>query len=155
MEGKPATLTVSSQIAQNLFESEQVKVEYSPDALGIILCGSLKNAYAIGCGFHDDSDNALAQLLTEAHREMQQYLEDHGANRDTADCACGIGDLILTCNSRNSRNYTCGMKLKSGIELDDILNELKTVEGITALHDLDISENYPLLLNVAKMAGLK
>ena len=155
MDGKPATLTVSSQLAQKLFENQQVKVEYSDDTLGIILCGSLKNAYAIGCGFYDNSDNARAQLLTEAHREMQRYLNDHGANSDTADCACGIGDLILTCNSRSSRNYTCGMKLKAGIELDDILNELKTVEGITALHDLDITDSYPVLLNVAKLAGLK
>ena len=154
MEGQPATLTISSQKTIRLFENKQVKTEFSPDVLGIVLCGSLKNAYAIGCGYYDESDNARAQLLTEAHRETQKYLLEHGANSETADLACGIGDLILTCSSRSSRNYTCGMKLSAGIDLDDIINELKTIEGINALHDLD-TDNYPLLDRIAKLAKLK
>ena len=46
------------------------------------------------------------------------------------------------------------MKLSAGIDLDDIINELKTIEGINALHDLD-TDNYPLLDRIAKLAKLK
>ena len=86
---------------------------------------------------------------------MKNYLLNHGANPDTAELACGIGDLILTCRSETSRNYTCGKKLHSGQSLDDILTELQTVEGINALHELEVTEEYPILLHIARLAGLK
>ena len=78
---------------------------------------------------------------------------EHDANPDTAELACGIGDLVLTCSSDTSRNYTCGKKLHAGQNLDDILTELQTVEGINALHELDL-EGYPLLTQIAGLAGL-
>ena len=86
---------------------------------------------------------------------MKNDLLNHGANPDTAELACGIGDLILTCRSETSRNYTCGKKLHSGQSLDDILTELQTVEGINALHELEVTEEYPILLHIARLAGLK
>jgi len=155
MDGKQTTMTATNQLAVDIFANQQIEIEVCQDIKGVILCGSLKNAYAIGAGFNSDSENAVAALLVKAHSESRKYLLNHGANPDTAELACGIGDLILTCSSETSRNFTCGKKLHSGQNLDDILTELQTVEGISALHELEITEEYPLLLHIARIAGLK
>lgn len=155
MDGKQSLLTATNQLAVDIFSNQQIDIEICQDVQGVILCGSLKNAYAIGAGFNSDSENAVAALVVKAHAEMRKYLLNHGANPDTAELACGIGDLILTCCSDTSRNYTCGKKLHAGQNLDDILTELQTVEGINALHELDVTEEYPMLLNIAMLAGLK
>ena len=155
MDGKQSMLTATNQLAVDIFANQQIEIEVCQDMQGVVLCGSLKNAYAIGAGFNSDSENAVAALLVKAHAEMKNYLLNHGANPDTAELACGIGDLILTCSSETSRNYTCGKKLHSGQNLDDILTELQTVEGINALHELEVTEEYPILLHIARLAGLK
>lgn len=155
MDGKQSMLTATNQLAVEIFANQQIEIEVCQDLQGVILCGSLKNAYAIGAGFNSDSENAVAALIVKAHAETRAYLLNHGANPDTAELACGIGDLILTCSSETSRNFTCGKKLHSGQNLDDILTELQTVEGINALHELDITDEYPLLMHIARLAGLK
>ena len=155
MDGKQSMLTATNQLAVDIFANQQIEIEICQDIQGVLLCGSLKNAYAIGAGFNSDSENAVAALITRAHAEMRKYLLEHGANPDTAELACGIGDLVLTCSSDTSRNYTCGKKLHAGQNLDDILTELQTVEGINALHELDVNEDYPLLFHIARIAGLK
>ncbi len=155
MDGKQSTMTATNQMAVDIFANQQIDIEVCQDLQGVILCGSLKNAYAIGAGFNSDSENAVAALIVKAHAETRNYLLNHGANPDTAELACGIGDLILTCSSETSRNFTCGKKLHAGQNLDDIITELQTVEGINALHELDITEDYPLLMHIARIAGLK
>lgn len=155
MDGKQSVLTATNQLAVDIFSNQQIEIEICQDIQGVLLCGSLKNAYAIGAGFNSDSENAVAALIVKAHAETRKYLLEHGANPDTAELACGIGDLVLTCSSDTSRNYTCGKKLHAGQNLDDILTELQTVEGINALHELDINDDYPLLLHIARIAGLK
>ena len=155
MEGKQTTLTATNQLAVDIFSNQQIEIEICQDLQGVLLCGSLKNAYAIGAGFNSDSENAVAALIVRAHAETRKYLLEHSANPDTAELACGIGDLVLSCSSDTSRNYTCGKKLHAGQNLDDILTELQTVEGINSLHELDVSEDYPLLLHIARIAGLK
>lgn len=155
MDGKQSTLTATNQLAVDIFANQQIDIEICQDIQGVLLCGTLKNAYAIGAGFNSDSENAVAALIVKAHAETRKYLLEHGANPDTAELACGIGDLVLTCSSDTSRNYTCGKKLHSGQNLDDILTELQTVEGINSLHELDVNEDYPLLLHIARIAGLK
>jgi glycerol-3-phosphate dehydrogenase (NAD(P)+) len=117
------------------------------DMLGIILCGTLKNIYAIGAGYHSDSMNDMASFIEHAHNEIANYLDKHGADPHTADLACGLGDLILTSTSNTSRNFTFGQRLKNGDKIADILNELKTVEGYNAAKLVD-SEHYPLLQEV-------
>ncbi len=147
MEGKPATMTASSPYPFGLFKNDQITVELCEDALGIILCGTLKNIYAIGAGYHSDSMNNIATYIERAHNEIASYLERHGADPHTSNLACGLGDLILTCTNDTSRNFTFGKRLKAGEYVGDILNDLKTVEGYSAAQIVD-SEGYPLIQEV-------
>ena len=154
IDGKPTVFTASAPFAMGIFKNDQVQIELQEDLLGIMLCGTLKNIYAIGAGYHSDSENDSAIFIQHAHSEMQKYLEKHGANPHTAELACGIGDLIVTCTNDTSRNYTCGVRLREGKQLTDIISELKTIEGLTALEHVDredymiISEIYNLVHSV-------
>jgi glycerol-3-phosphate dehydrogenase (NAD(P)+) len=147
MDGKPATFTASSPYVMGLFKNDQITIELFDDPLGIILCGTLKNVYAIGAGYHSDSMNDMATFIERAHNEIATYLHKHGADPHTSDMACGLGDLILSSTNRESRNFTFGKRLKAGDNINDILNDLKTVEGYSAAQIID-TENYPLLQQV-------
>ncbi len=153
IDGKPATFTASAPFAMGLFKNNQIDIELSDDINGILLCGTLKNIYAIGAGFHYNSENSTASFIQHAHNEAKAYLKKHNANPETAELACGLGDLILTCGSETSRNFSCGKMLADGKNIDEIHNELKTVEGLNAVFDLDISQEYPLLRRIAKLCG--
>ena len=147
LSGKPATFTASDPFAMGLMKNNQITIELVDDPLGIILCGSLKNVYAIGSGFQSSSGHDIATYIEHAHNEMADYLEKHGAERKTADLACGIGDLILTCTNDTSRNFRCGQRLQAGESIESILNDLKTVEGYSTAQIID-AEGYPLLSKV-------
>lgn len=147
LTGKSAVLTATDEISQILFENEQVDIEITDDLRGVILCGALKNVYAIGAGYQDPAESVGAAWLTRAYREMRQYLADHDANANTCNLACGIGDLVMSCSSESSRNFLCGRMLKRGVALDEIRSKVGTIEGITALETVD-RQNYPLISEV-------
>ena len=152
MENKPTTFTTSSPFALGLFQNEQVTIELCDDILGIVICGALKNIYAIGAGYYSDSENMSASFIQHAHAEMQKYLSDHNANPETAELSCGIGDLILTCINNSSRNFRCGEMLRVGKSIDEITAELKTVEGLSALIRAD-TDNYKLLREINNLVA--
>ncbi len=147
MEGKPATFTASTPYALGLFKNDQISIELFDDPYGIVLCGTLKNIYAIGAGYHSDSMNDVAMFIERAHNEIANYLHKHGANPHTSDLACGLGDLILTCTNDTSRNFTFGKRLKAGESVGSILEDLKTVEGFSAAQIVDW-DGYPLLTQI-------
>ena len=151
IDGKSATLTASDPFVLNIFQNDQIFIELCDDIEGILLCGSLKNIYAIGAGYHSESENEVAALVAHAHNETRRYLDDHGAKGETANYACGLGDLILTCTSPTSRNYTCGQRLKQGEPLQNILDDLKTVEGVNAIREIDNIKRYPVLAEIAEI----
>lgn len=153
MANKPTTMTASNAFSMNIFQNSQLRIELCEDALGIVICGALKNIYAIGAGYYSDSRDSFATFLQNAHLETQDYLRKHGANPDTADLACGLGDLILTCTSNASRNFTCGIRLREGKNHEEIINELKTVEGLTAIKQADL-DGYPLLTEINRLVNL-
>jgi glycerol-3-phosphate dehydrogenase (NAD(P)+) len=153
IEGKPATFTASAPFAMGLFKNDQIEIELCDDLLGILLCGTLKNIYAIGAGYHSNSENSMASFIQHAHSETKAYLHTHGANPETAELACGLGDLILTCTNDTSRNFTCGRMLYDGHSMDEIRDELKTVEGLNAIPLVDVDNKYPLLRQIAKLCG--
>ena len=152
IEGKPATFTASAPFAMGLLKNDQISIELQEDLLGILLCGSLKNIYAIGAGYHSDSENDSAMFIQHAHAEMEKYLADHGAKPETAELACGIGDLILSCTNETSRNYTCGVRLREGKRLPEIIDELKTIEGVSALQQID-HKGYMILEEIYNLVG--
>ena len=152
IDGKPSTMTASTPFAMGLLQNNQITIELHEDLAGILLCGSLKNIYAIGAWYHSESASDTAMLIQHAHYEMKKYLADHDADPETAECACGLGDLILTCSNDTSRNFTCGKRLREGKIIPEIINELKTVEGFSALEKVD-TDNYMVLREIKDLVN--
>ncbi|MBR3164200.1 hypothetical protein IKF15_02755 [Candidatus Saccharibacteria bacterium] len=144
IDNQLSAFTASSDFAANLFSSSLVRIDRSDDKLGILLCGSLKNIYAIGAGYYAENHNNQAIFIADAHHELASYLYHHGALPATSESYCGLADLILTCTSQNSRNFRCGSLLREGHSLPAVLGQLTTVEGLSALESLDATD-YPLL----------
>ena len=153
IDGKDATFTASAPFAMGLLQNHQITIELQEDFRGIMLCGALKNIYAIGAGYYSDSENETAMFIQHAHAEMQAYLQDHGADPYTAELSCGIGDLILTCTNETSRNFTCGLRLQQGKNIPEIIEELQTVEGLSALNQAD-TEKYMYLREIKSLVDL-
>ena len=104
------------------------------DVVGVELGGSLKNVIAIASGFAKTmglGDNCTGALLTRGMAEIVRISLRLGANPSTLYGLSGMGDLIATCSSPMSRNYTVGAMLARGKKIDDILAELGSVaEGV-------------------------
>jgi glycerol-3-phosphate dehydrogenase (NAD(P)+) len=104
------------------------------DVIGVELGGSLKNVIAIASGFAHEmglGDNCAGTLLTRGMAEIVRVSVKLGANPSTLYGLSGMGDLIATCSSPMSRNYTVGAMLGKGKKIDDILKELGSVaEGV-------------------------
>lgn len=104
------------------------------DVIGVELGGSLKNVIAIASGFAHEmglGDNCAGALLTRGMAEIVRVSINLGANPSTLYGLSGMGDLIATCSSPMSRNYTVGSMLAKGKKVDDILKELGSVaEGV-------------------------
>lgn len=120
--------------AIRLLNGGAIRIEYSRDRIGVELGGSLKNVLAIGCGMLDGlkaGDNTRAALMTQGIAEMGYLISGLGGRRETIYGLAGIGDLILTGSSPESRNYTLGQKLGKGKGLQKALSEISTVvEGV-------------------------
>lgn len=103
------------------------------DLIGAELGGSLKNIYAIASGICEGLGfgvNARAALITRGLAEMKRLAIAMGAQEQTLTGLTGVGDLIVTCTSRLSRNYQAGVMIGSGDNLDETLSKMTmVVEG--------------------------
>jgi glycerol-3-phosphate dehydrogenase (NAD(P)+) len=137
--------TTSSEIAENIFSTENIKLEYTNDTLGIMLCGSLKNIYALGAGLYGETDSTAAPMsyLETAIAEMKQILELNHANPDTLRLSCGAADLVLSCTEKG-RNFRFGRELKTTISENstsqDTTPKTETIESIAIISSLN---DYP------------
>ncbi|OZA90720.1 MAG: hypothetical protein B7X57_11025, partial [Erythrobacter sp. 34-65-8] len=89
----------------------QFRPYYSDDVIGAEIGGAVKNVLAIACGVVDGlglGQNARAALIARGYAEMLRFGEALGAGRDTLAGLCGLGDLVLTCSSTSSRNFSLG-----------------------------------------------
>ena len=125
----------SSKIVQDAFISPVFRVYQSTDPTGVELGGALKNVYSLAAGVVDGmklGDNTKAALLTRSIAEMSRLGKALGGGTETFSGLSGIGDLIVTCYSKHSRNRFVGEKLGSGYKLNEILKELNMVvaEGV-------------------------
>lgn len=154
LAGHGATMTASSQFCAKLLHNQQIDIELSDDALGITICGALKNIYAIGAGYRAEAPDELAKYIQSAHQETKDYLTRHGAQAATAELSCGLGDLILTCTNRTSRNFRAGQLLRKGQSKRTILRKLQTVEGISAVTRAD-RKGYPLISEIYQLVNQK
>lgn len=117
------------------------------DIVGAQLGGAIKNVVAIACGIVSGrklGESARAALLTRGVAEIARLGVAMGANRATLLGMCGMGDLMLTCSSPQSRNYSLGLALGEGTSVQQVLDERKSLtEGVhTAKATLDLAKKY-------------
>ena len=119
---------------QDLFMNDVFRVYTSPDMLGMELGGSLKNVIALAAGMADGlgyGDNTKAALITRGIAEITRLAVAMGAKIETLCGLTGIGDLIVTCESRHSRNRKAGMLIGQGYTMQQAMDEVKmVVEGV-------------------------
>ena len=117
-----------------ILHSKTLRPYATDDVIGAELGGAVKNVIAIASGMiHGKGlgESARAALVTRGLAEITRLAVAMGGRRETLTGMCGMGDLILTCSSMQSRNFSLGAALGEGRTLDDILSERKTVtEGI-------------------------
>lgn len=123
---------------KNIFPSNYIKIETTTDIIGVELSGTLKNIFAIACGILEGmnlSESTKASFLTKAINETKNLIIEFGGNQETIFLSSGIGDIILTCSSKKSRNFTFGYLIGKSTDKNEIDNYLKnnTVEGLDAL----------------------
>ena len=130
--------------------SSTFRLYYSNDLIGAEIGGSVKNVLAIACGIADGlglGDSARAALITRGFAELTRLGEALGGRRETLTGLCGLGDLILTCSSAQSRNFSLGRALASGQSSKDALSGKHSIaEG---------AETAPALIALAGKVGVE
>jgi len=125
----------TAKFVQNEFMNSYFRVYATTDIVGVELGGSLKNVIAIGAGICDGAgfgDNTKAAIMTRGIAEISRLGIALGAKPETFAGLSGIGDVIVTCMSKYSRNRYVGEQIGKGRKLKDILAEMEMVaEGVT------------------------
>jgi glycerol-3-phosphate dehydrogenase (NAD(P)+) len=157
----PTTVVVASeneaaaQVSQDLLINSYFRVYTNSDVVGVELGGALKNIIALGAGLSDGlgfGDNAKAALLTRGLAEITRLGVAMGANPLTFSGLAGVGDLIVTCTSRHSRNWRAGYSLGQGKSLQEVLKHLgMVVEGVkTTKAAYILAQEYDIQMPITK-----
>ena len=136
-----------AQKFQTMFANKYFRTYISPDRKSIELGGSLKNVIALAAGIIDGlgfGDNTEAALITRGIKEITALGVKMGGHSRTFNGLSGIGDLIVTCNSKHSRNRRAGVLIGKGYTLDEAVKEVKmVVEGaVSAKAALELAKKY-------------
>ena len=137
----------TAKTVQGLFHRPEFRIYRSTDILGVEYGGALKNVIAIGAGVGDGlgyGDNTKAGLISRALSEMKRLGVACGAKPETFNGLSGLGDLMLTCFSRQSRNRDLGERLGRG----------ETIETIVTSHP-KLAEGYPTARSAHRLAKEK
>jgi len=103
---------------------------YSDDVTGAEIGGAIKNVLAIACGLVEGlglGQNARAALIARGFAEMQRFGTALGARAETLNGLCGLGDLVLTCTSTSSRNFSLGRALGEGQGTAELMADRRTI----------------------------
>ena len=137
----------TARTVQGLFHRPEFRIYRSRDVLGVEYGGALKNVIAIGAGVSDGlgyGDNTKAGLVTRALSEMRRLGAACGAQAETFSGLSGLGDLMLTCFSKQSRNRDLGERLGRG----------ETMAAIEASHP-KLAEGHPTARSAQRLARRK
>ena len=162
--GLPTTCVVgahnraTAEYIQNIFMNEVFRVYTSPDILGIELGGALKNVIALAAGMADGlgyGDNTKAALITRGIAEISRLALAMGARYETLSGLTGIGDLIVTCASRHSRNRKAGMLIGQGRTTKEAMDEVQmVVEGVySAKAAMALAEKYQVSMPIIEQVN--
>jgi len=132
---------------QSLFMSPRLRVYANSDVLGVEIAGSVKNGLAIAAGMSEGvgyGDNAKAALITRGIAEIRRLGMAMGARASTFSGLAGIGDLVVTCMSRHSRNRAVGFEIGSGRSLEEVTGTMDMVaEGVRTTESVyELSRRY-------------
>ena len=134
--GLPTAVTLAAEdlaLAERLRERIAVpafRIYVSEDVAGAEIGGAVKNVLAIACGVVEGKglgQNARAALIARGFAEMRRFGLAFGAQRETLSGLSGLGDLVLTCSSISSRNYSLGLGIGQGLPAHELLSNRKTV----------------------------
>ena len=161
---RPTAVTVASEsmeecnIVAEAFRNEYFRVYPNEDIIGVEICGALKNIIALCTGISDGlglGDNAKAALITRGLAEITRLGMKMGAKTETFCGLAGLGDLVVTCGSKHSRNYKAGVLLGEGNSLKDILDKINmVVEGVnTTKAGKKLGEKYEVELPIIEQAN--
>lgn len=145
----------TAEFIQNVFMSPAFRVYTSSDMKGIEIGGSLKNVIALAAGMSDGlgfGDNALAALITRGIAEMSRLGKAMDCDPQTFFGLTGIGDLIVTCGSRHSRNRRAGVLIGKGYSVKAAMDEVKmVVEGVySAKAGLQLARKYGVSMPIVE-----
>jgi glycerol-3-phosphate dehydrogenase (NAD(P)+) len=147
-----------AELVQQIFSNNTyMRVYTSTDILGVEVAGSVKNAIALisgVCAGLGLGENARAALIDRGALEIIRICTALGGEKDTVYGLAGIGDLIVTASSMNSRNYQAGLKIGQGQDVNEVVNNSKmVVEGVRVLESAhEIALKYDLYLPIIETA---
>ena len=149
---------IAAAYVQKVFSNHILRVYTNKDIRGIEICGALKNIIALAAGMSDGlgfGDNAKAAIVTRGMAEIKRLGLKMGCSADTFSSLAGIGDLIVTCTSRHSRNNRTGFMIAQGVKPEDAIKEVgMVVEGINALPAaMELSTHYDVELPICSMVN--
>lgn len=134
--GMPTAVTLAAEdrvLAEDLrnrLARPTFRIYVSDDVTGAEIGGAVKNVLAIACGVVEGKglgQNARAAVIARGFAEMTRFGMAFGARRETLTGLSGLGDLVLTCSSTSSRNYSLGKRIGEGRSAFELLSDLKTV----------------------------
>lgn len=157
----PTTIVVAAErieaaeAAQDLFINPYFRVYTNTDVSGVELAGALKNIIALGAGMSDGlgfGDNAKAALITRGLAEISRLGAAMGASPLTFAGLAGVGDLVVTCTSRHSRNWRAGHAVGQGRGVDEVLRTMgMVVEGVkTTKAAVELARRYDVTMPIAQ-----
>jgi glycerol-3-phosphate dehydrogenase (NAD(P)+) len=153
--GKPCAITLACADAAlggrlvHAMARPHFRLYQSDDVVGAEIGGAVKNVLAIACGVVEGAGlglNARAALIARGFAEMTRFGVARGARAETLAGLSGLGDLVLTCSSENSRNFRLGVGLGQGRPLAELLAGPAVAEGAATA---------PVLVEAARAAGVE
>ena len=135
-EGLPTAVTLACEDAElggrlrERLSSPAFRIYYTDDVVGAEVGGAVKNVLAIACGIAEGlrlGQNARAALIARGFMEMTRFGLAQGARRETLAGLAGLGDLVLTCSSSSSRNFSLGKGIGEGRPVAELMGDRQTV----------------------------
>lgn len=131
----------TSKQIYNSLRNDKVKMFITNDVIGTCICGAVKNVIAIASGIINGLGYPIstqAMLITQSLHDIKELINKLGGTGSTILSFAGFGDIILTCTSEKSRNYTLGKMIGSKVDDKELNNYITTttIEGLTALRSI-------------------
>lgn len=139
------TLATKSKLAGDIIlkamENDYVKIQITDDIIGTEICGSIKNVFAIAAGMLEGMkylESTKSLFMTKVIKDIKFLIKSLGGKEETVLSFAGIGDILLTCSSSKSRNYTLGKMIGEERERQEIKKYIdsSTIEGLYTLNSI-------------------